>query len=388
MEDSISEVTPLFIKNSDFDERMTEFSVCTLIAKYIDPNELLGCQRIGGLWRIYFKTNNADLLTCNVMHNGKQIPIYDQNPFRTGADSPDETLVRITVKDLPLSVHNRCLEDYLKREGVTLASKITYARARDPTTHQLSNWFNGDRVVFTKEIKNALPRFIQIANFTCRIFHEGQETKPVLCTNCFQTNHTRSQCKLPAACKACKKPGHSPGTEPCEAYQSKPAKQTIIQDQNDPLSNTYECEIKHMGLTFNSAEQCYQYAKAIQRGQPDVANQILKSPTPQLAKSKVKLLKYSKTWTNDEKTNLMKHILEAKAAQVPEFKEALLKTARQTIVFADRHEYDWANGLTPTETSYTQKKNWPGKNLLGRLLEDLRVALSTHSSSRKASTAR
>lgn len=84
----------------------------------------------------------------------------------------------------------------------------------------------------------------------------------------------------------------------------------------------------------------------------------------------------------------MQHILEAKAAQVPDFKEALLKTARQTIVFADRHEYDWANGLTSIETAYTQKKNWPGKNLLGRLLEDLRASLLSQNHSRKASTAK
>ena len=109
MDNPISEVTPLFIKNSDFDHSMTDFAVCTLIADYIDPNELLGCQRIGGLWRIYFKTDNSALLMHDVMYNGKKIPIFKENPYRTGAVNSDEKFIRITVKDLPLSVHNRSL---------------------------------------------------------------------------------------------------------------------------------------------------------------------------------------------------------------------------------------------------------------------------------------
>jgi hypothetical protein len=76
----LSKVTPLFIKNSDFGNRMTEFGVCSLIAENInDPSELIGCQRIGGLWRIYFKTDNSSL--NDLKYNGRAIPIYKQNPF-------------------------------------------------------------------------------------------------------------------------------------------------------------------------------------------------------------------------------------------------------------------------------------------------------------------
>ena len=136
-----------------------------------------------------------------------------------------------------------------------------------------------------------------------------------------------------------------------------------------------------MGMNFHSAEQAYQYSKAIQRGQPDVADDILKSPSPLLAKSKSKFLKYNANWNKDQKTALMKQILQAKAEQVPDFKDALLSSARQAIVVADRFEYEWATGLTSIETTYTQKKNWPGKNLLGTVLEDIRAQIFSRSSS-------
>jgi ribA/ribD-fused uncharacterized protein len=286
------------------------------------------------------------------------------------------------VKDLPLSVHNRTLEDYLKKEGVTVARPVEYARARDPGTQQLTNWYNGDRIIHARELAHNLPRNIQIGNFACRVFHDGQETKPILCTNCFKRDHTRSKCKSPAACKACRKTGHNPGDEACENFQTKNIKLTIITEDNEPLANTYECDLKTMGMTFNSTEQAYQYAKAIRRGQPDIANDILKSPSPKIAKSKAKFLKYDEKWTKDQKMELMLQLLTAKAEQVPDFKSALIESGKQSIVYANKYEYDWETGLTAEETQRTKKAGWPGQNLMGTALEKLRASFN----GKKAST--
>ena len=309
--------------------------------------------------------------------------MYKQNPYRTGAASPEDKFIRITVKDLPLSVHNRTLEDYLKKEGVTMSRAIEYARARDPATGQLTNWYNGDRVIHAKELTRSLPRHIQIGNFACRVFHDGQETKPLLCTNCFKKDHTRSKCKFPAACKACRKTGHNPGEDICENYQSKNYKMTIIQNDDEPLANTYECQLKVMGMTFNSAEQAYQYSKAIRRGQPNIANDILKSPSPKIARSKAKFLKYDDKWTKDQKMDLMQQILTAKVEQVEEFRSALVESGKQPIIYANKFEYDWASGLTAEETQRTKKGGWPGQNLLGIVLDGIRSTISSKRMSSK-----
>ena len=372
---NLTDIEPIFIKDLDWKSRMTEYQVCMAVVSEIDSIDLLGCQKISGLWRIYLKTETAkNKLISGLKYGGRDIPVYKQNPFRTGANSPDDEMIRITIKDLPLSVSNQLIEDYLKQVGVTFVRKPEYARARDPATKELTSWFNGDRMVFTKELKSNLPRFIQLANFTCRVFHAGQVTKPVMCTNCFQTNHTKRQCRNPFSCKACKKPGHDAGDEMCEAYISSPAKKITIIDnaKEDPLSNNYHCKLNVFGASFHSIEQAYQYAKAIRRAQPDVADIIKKTPDPKMIKNKARLLHYDANWTVDEKSKLMVQLLEAKKNQVPEFAEALAKTGKSIIGLADPNDYDWGSGLTKIQTLHTKKGHWPGNNLFGTLMETLR----------------
>ena len=236
------------------------------------------------------------------------------------------------------------------KEGVTIAHKIDYGKDRDPVTRQLSNWYNGDRIIFAKEMKHPLPRFAQIGSFTCRIFHDDQEVSPTkLCTNCFNTDHTRGSCTKPRAC-------------PCEFSLTKPNTAiTPVHGETNPLSNMYPCTIKALGKDFNSIEQAYQYSKAIRRGQLDVATSICSAPTAMMAKKQSKFLKYDKNWTKKEKAALMTQLLEAKYAQVQEFKDALLQTGRNSIVETVPGEYTWGSGLTEKATLNTRKKSWPEK---------------------------
>lgn len=392
MDPILNNTLPVFIKDTDWGKRMTEFNVCSIIAEATDPDHLFGCQRIRSLWRIYIKTKDAQtkLLTEPLVVEGRTIPVYRDNPYRTGADSPEDNSIRITIKDLPLSVHQNALEHYLTKEGITTARKVEYARARDPQTRQLSSWYNGDRIVYAKVMKQALPRFVQISTYTCRVFHDGQEERQKLCTNCYSKEHTRGACKNSAACKCCKKPGHTPGDKQCEGYLAKGhQKITTVHSAEDPLSNFFPCEVDVLGMTFNSSEQGYQYSKAIRRGQPDIATQITQAPTAQMAKAQAKFLKTDKNWTKKEKSALMKQLLEAKAEQVPSFKEALLASGKNTIVEAVNNQFEWGSGLTSEETLHTKKKFWPGENLLGSLLEELRTKLEnppTNSPGRKHST--
>lgn len=376
----LASIPPVFIKDSDLPSRFREFSLCSLIASKISPDDLLGCQKIGDLWRIYITKDCAKetLLNERITVENTVIPVYKLNPFRTGANSPDDPVIKITIKDLPLSAHSQTLEHFLQSKGVTLARDIEYGKARDPQTHQLSNWYNGDRIAFAREMKQAIPRFVQIGSFTCRIFYDGQEQKPMLCTNCFQTDHTRGRCSKPPSCKACKKAGHLPGDKSCEAFLQKGHQRvTIVTEKTDPLSMDYECSLNVLGMNFNSVQQAYQYSKAIRRGQPDLATSIAEAPTPAIAKSKAKFLKFDPEWVKSEKRAVMADLLEAKADQVDEFKESLLSSNRSSIVDIDPGEYEWASGLNHEQTLHTKKKYWPGSNLLGIMLEELRVKLQT-----------
>ena len=202
--------------------------------------------------------------------------------------------------------------------------------------------------------------------------------KEKLCTNCFVVGHTRGQCKRPPACKACKKTGHTAGDARCEAHTTK-QKQSAVNHPTSPLSNLYESELQTMGMTFTCVEQAYLYSKAIQRGQPDIADEILKAPSPSIARSKGKFLRYDPNWTTDSKKKLMKQILEAKVEQNEDFVDALKATVNTRIVYAHPNEYEWGTGLNEEQSCCTKMKFWPGKNLLGTLLEDIRSMVLSNS---------
>ena len=135
----LKETQPIFIKDADWPSHMTNFSVCMAVTNEIDSNELIGAQKIGGLWRIYLKSETAHRkLLLGFEYQGQHIPVYKQNPFRTGAKTPDDQLIRITVKDLPLSVNNQVIEDYLRQTGVTIVPSMHVH-----VTQKLTNWRAG-----------------------------------------------------------------------------------------------------------------------------------------------------------------------------------------------------------------------------------------------------
>ena len=373
----LADIPPVFIKDQDLGQLMSEFKLCSTIAKVIDPDSLIGCQKIGKLWRIYIGSTNARdaLLTHKLKVNNIIVPVYKDNPNRTGAQSPEDKSIRIVVKDLPLSVHSGCLENFLQKAGVTMAKKIEFGKARDPDTHQLSNWYNGDRIIYAKDMQKDIPRYVQVGTFTCRVFYDGQEQKTPFCTRCFQEGHTTGKCTNPKACKACKKSGHAAGAKGCEGYLKQSTRLSTIKEDTEPLSASYSCDLNVLNMSFNSIQQAYQYSKAIKRGQPELAAQILSAPTPNIAKNLAKFLKVDANWTQQEKTTLMKQLLEAKLDQVPEAAEALQATGRNCIVLIDSYDYDWGSGMTEEETLHTKKRFWAGKNIMGTLLEEFRSKL-------------
>jgi len=367
-------VAPVFVKDSDLhsENMVSEYELCSEVAKQIGSENLIGGQRIKGLWRIYIKTevSRLKLITERLTFKNITVDVYSENPFRARLNSPDEKVTKITVKDIPLSRGNSSLERYFEAQGVKLKGPIQYAQARDPITKTLSDWLNSDRIVYAEELKSPLPRFINIGTTAARIFYEGQSAAPKLCTKCFSKEHTRGQCKEQQACRRCRKPGHEPGDARCEASVSTPLQSTTaFSGKKDELSNFFPCEINIYGKNCKSAEHAYQYAKAVHQGQLQAAEEILQAPDAYQAKAQARSLQYSKEWQNT-KQPVMKEILDAHAQQVPEFHDKLLDTDDNILVEATFDRF-WGSGLDKVDTVYTKRRFWPGKNHLGSILEDI-----------------
>ena len=57
---------------------------------------VIGCQRIGGLWRIYVKSAECtvELLTKQLTIRNQLIGVFNENPFRSGIVSHDEKVIK------------------------------------------------------------------------------------------------------------------------------------------------------------------------------------------------------------------------------------------------------------------------------------------------------
>ena len=97
-------VPPVFFKARDVvDFRILhEFEVYASVKDKVGLENVLGCQRIGRLWRIYVKSTECrtKLLTNKLTIRDQLIDIFNENPFRSGIVSPDEKVIKITIKDI------------------------------------------------------------------------------------------------------------------------------------------------------------------------------------------------------------------------------------------------------------------------------------------------
>lgn len=371
-------LAPIFFKASDVPNFKTlkEFEVCKAVFEIIGQDNLQGCQRIRGLWRIYVKTDEdrIKLITNRITLRNQSIGLYKNNPFRSGIESPDQEVVKVTITDVPLSKGNSGIEKFILEHKLEKTSDLQFGKVRDEETKEFTDILSGSRIVFVKEFENHIPRRVNISGSTANVYYAGQvvQKRPMLCTNCYSTEHYKSQCQNEKACIKCKETDHEITDTNCNALLSKPNTNiTAFQGSNDILSNFYPCNINMHGILAKSSEHAYQYVKAIRRGRLDIATKIKNASNALGAKMAARDLPYSDTWA-EEKAEVMTDILNEKVKQVPEFKEELLQSQSHKLVEAVPGELFWSSGLNKMDTSVTKIKYWPGKNIMGSLLTKLR----------------
>ena len=159
---------------------------------------------------------------------------------------------------------------------------IQYAKARNPSTHELTDWLNGDRLVYVEDFDTPLQRTATISSSNVRIFHEGQDIqlKQTLCTKCFGTDHMRSKCQKPEDwCRLCQCAGHKAGQAGCGSITDRPQEDVrTIYGYRDLLRSHYSASICVFGQTITLAEQAYKYTQAINAKKPEIAEDIMKAP--------------------------------------------------------------------------------------------------------------
>lgn len=340
---------------SNLNLKMNSFEICQAASDVLSSRNVDGAQLVKGVWLIYLKTNasRAELLCQGFTIRGTNFNLYDSNPYQRVRD--ETPVEKILIKDIPLNIDNKVIEEYLKsQEGLVLKSDVKYGKAKD-SSGNWSNYKNGDRFVYAlAPILPALGRYGTLDGIPFRVFHESQED----------------------ICKSCNMPGHKVGEVDCPALNTE-GNVIGFRSFMNVLSNDYPCSMKYMNEEFKSLEHAYQWAKAMELGKLNLAEQIKSAIHAGAARAKAREnIDENETaeWERKSK-DVMMNLLCIKAKMVGEFKVTLLETRDKIIAEATKHTF-WASGLPDIKTTeMTKIEYWPGKNHLGNMMMDLRAQL-------------
>ena len=317
------------------------------------PHYVEGVQRIGRLWRIYMSSleSRINLLTRKtVIISGKEVPLYEQNPFRTNQMSPMEKKDKLTVKGLPLSVSSQEIKNLLESNGVVLSSSIKFSQMRDEDGN-LTRYKNGDRYMYCEPFKPPLPRQQNICGFQCLLYHHGVSN--------FQ-------------CRSCNTVGHKSGDEICPA-KTAPGTVLAFSGYLHPLSNHFMTPITAFGETvpFKSVEHAFFWRMTCDLGMHDLAARIRDADHAGIVKRLSKEVEESVRFEwESEHEGIMRELLVEKAKSCTPFRNCLLMNQDKVLAECTQN-MRWGTGLSKWVTENTKGNFWPGDNLLGKMLMDI-----------------
>ena len=373
---------PVYLRNRDLNcdrkQQVTDYALLESVSKCIKDTQCI--QKDRDLWRIYVGSQDSRqiLLSQGFEFRNTTVFAFETNPFSAGTSSPSETVIKITVKGVPLSVDDSEITKMLENFKVTLTSPLKYENIRHPITRKMTGILNGNRFVYAKPLPDGkyLPRTTFCAGLKCFVYHDGQPSrkrKP-LCTNCWREDHFRYQCSNQKCCKVCHKEGHEPGSQLCDMYVEQQTSVSPFSGKDMIASNFYPCIINVFGVKHRSSEHAFQYVKALRCGDLPRAQAIQEAKTAIEAMRIGKDITVSEQFT-EKQVEIMTEIIEAKVKQNKEFKELLMKKG-QDVTFAETTYDDfWGTGLDKVGTMNTNRKYWPGKNALGRIISDIASAI-------------
>ena len=355
---SQTSMSTVYVKHADspdIDTRKLPLILCEAVNE-LTPTQVKGAQLFTGVWSIWLKSVD----TKNYLLDGKfslsignhRIFIYGEYPVIMRRQ-PTE---KVIFKNVPFHVNDDDLLKYMySLPDVNVQTKhIIPARLRNEKS-ELTPYLSGDRFLYIRgDFRRVLPSLITINNYKCRVLHHSQAL----------------------ACKRCRYLGHTANnTEACDAFCDEPNVITI-RSQKNVLCNYYICDVNIYGHAFKSSEHAFQWKFCTHVKRDDLAQDVLNSPTPELAKEVTSMIPSHNhgTW-HSVKCDIMDEILEAKAKSCPEFRQSLIISHGKRLVEAVRTDLFWSSGLIPLDASMTKPSYYPGLNRLGSILERLRSRL-------------
>lgn len=140
-----------------------------------------------------------------------------------------------------------------------------------------------------------------------------------------------------------------------------------------PLSQWYPAKFYAEGMWFDNAEHYMMWRKASLFNDNEVRNKLITCPSPKEAKALGRQVKNFDPWLWD---HLKKDIVTKGSLHKFTSSKFLLNYLRATgtkkLVEASPWDKIWGIGLSAEDAIRIPEKDWPGRNLLGHCLMDVR----------------
>lgn len=145
-------------------------------------------------------------------------------------------------------------------------------------------------------------------------------------------------------------------------------------EDNGIFSNWYPSPFAVEGHTYQNVEQYFMAEKAKLFGDMPRYHAILTSHDPaQQKKLGREVTPFDSALWDRHKYDVMKAGNRAKYAQNEELRQALLATGSRPLAEASPYDGIWGIRLSAKRAAWVSPEQWPGENLLGRLLMELRA---------------
>lgn len=148
--------------------------------------------------------------------------------------------------------------------------------------------------------------------------------------------------------------------------------------ENGYLSNWYISPFVVDGTTYQTTEQYFMVQKAVLFGDLKTRDQILRETSPKKCKALGRTVSTfdSEVW-DAKRYDIMKDGNRAKFLQNPDLLAKLLSTGDALLAEASPFDGIWGIKLPANKALAIEPPLWPGQNLQGKLLMELRAELNT-----------
>ena len=148
--------------------------------------------------------------------------------------------------------------------------------------------------------------------------------------------------------------------------------------ENGFLSNWYNRSFTVDGITYHNTEQYFMAQKAAVFGDLETRDLILQADSPKECKALGRNVKPfdSAVW-DAQRFQVMKDGNREKYLQNPDLMSKLLATGDALLAEASPYDDIWGIQLSAAEALISDPASWPGQNLQGKLLMELRAEFSS-----------